>query len=79
MSIKAEIATVYRGGRRRYLTKSAAIKAEAVMLIKEKHPSEKDEYDSQGYKTYEGFHWTSIARSHVLLRRLMRLISRTMP
>lgn len=40
MSFRKETATVYRGGRRRYFGKSAAIKAEAMAIIKAKHPTE---------------------------------------
>lgn len=74
MRFRKETATVYRGGRRRYFSKSAAIKAEAMAIIKAKHPSEKTEYDSMGRCTYGGFHCSSLPRFDVLLRRMMRLI-----
>lgn len=74
MSVTKETATVYRGDGRRYLTKSAAIHAEAKALIKAKHPSEKPYYEPQGYCSYPGFHWSSLQRSDVLLRRVTRLV-----
>lgn len=76
MTFAIETATVYRGGKRRYFTKKAAIRAEAVEIIKRKHPSEKSEYDDMQRCTYEGWHWTSIPRQHVLLRRVMRLVEK---
>ena len=75
MTVRAETATVWRGGRRRYLTKRAAIRAEAMAIIKEKYPSERPEYE-QGHMIYGGFHCTSLPRFDVLLRRMIRLIER---
>ena len=55
---------------RHYLTKMAAIKAEARALIIQKHPSEESEHDTG----YQGWHWTQLPRSHVLYRRVVRLV-----
>lgn len=74
--ITKETAVVWRGGRRRYLTKKSAIHAEAVSLIKEKYPNEQPEYE-QGHMTFPGWHWSEMPRSEVLLRRVMRLVERT--
>lgn len=59
---------------RSYMSKDSAIKAEARALIKMRHPSEKAEFDELGRMTYSGFHWSSIPRSKVLLRRVCRLV-----
>lgn len=74
MTILKETATVYRGGGRRYFSKSAAIRAEAMALIKAKHPTELPEYEN-GHLIYGGWHCTSLPRFHVLLRRMIRLIA----
>ena len=68
--------TVYRSTTkgRSYLTKSAAITAEARALIVKKHPSEQADYDNIGRCTYGGFHWSSLPRSDVLFRRVRRLV-----
>lgn len=73
MSVTAELATVYRASTkgRRYLSKQAAIKAEARAIIMRKHPTERYENDTG----YPGFHWRGLPRSHVLLRRVMRLVA----
>lgn len=72
--IKAETATVYRGGGRRWLHRKTAIKAEAIAIIKRKHPSERS-YTSDDWQEHEpGFHWRDLPRSDVLLRRVMRLV-----
>ena len=52
--ITKETAIVYRASKRRFLTKQAAIKSDAVSLIKEKYPTERPEYDDQGRETYPG-------------------------
>jgi hypothetical protein len=69
MTVTKEVATVWRGGGRRYLTARAAVKAEAVAIIKAKHPSERHDPECGG-----GFHWTELPRSDVLLRRMCRLV-----
>jgi hypothetical protein len=57
-----------------YLTKRAAIYAEARAIIEERYPSENAEDDTG----YEGWYWkTSIPRSDVLLRRVARLVKRS--
>ena len=70
--ITKETAIVYRGGGRRWLTLNAAVKAEAIVVIKKKHPSER------GNMTYPecdpGFYWRELPRSDVLLRRMCRVI-----
>ena len=55
---------------RHYLTKLAAIKAEARALIIKKHPSEASEDDTG----YEGWYWRKIKRSDVLYRRVTRMV-----
>lgn len=77
--IEAQTRTVYvaRTKGRAYLTKSAAINAEARALIAKKHPSERSEYDDMGRCTYGGFHWSSLPRSDVLFRRVRRLVARS--
>lgn len=61
---------------RRYLTKTGAIKAEARSLIEAKHPTERAYFDGNGYMTEPGWNWMEIPRSHVLLRRVCRLVKR---
>lgn len=68
MPITTEQATVYRGGGRRWFTLRAAVKAEAIAIIKRRHPTEPDEPDVGG-----GWHWTNLPRADVLLRRMCRL------
>ena len=58
---------------RSFLTKPAAIHAEAVALIKRKHPTEKEYFGEYGMAD-PGFHWASLPRHHVLLRRVERLV-----
>ncbi len=69
MAVTVETATVYRGGGRRWFSRRAAVHAEAVAIIKRKHPTER--FDSE---TGDGFHWTELPRSEVLLRRVRRLV-----
>ncbi len=53
---------------RRYLSKTATIKATARALIKSRYPTEKqDDY-------YGGWHWKNLNRSDVLYRRVCRLV-----
>lgn len=59
---------------RRFLSKRAAIKAEAASLIEQRYPTEPQERDNIGV-TYAGFHWHSLPRAHVLHRRLCRIIA----
>jgi hypothetical protein len=74
--VKSQLAAVYYSPtrNRRYLTREAAFRAEAVAIIKLKHPTEKDEHDERGYCTYPGFHWTQLPNAQKLLRRVIRLI-----
>lgn len=74
MSVTVETATVYKGGRRRWLSLSAAVKAEAETIIKRKHPSERSDPECGG-----GFHWRELPRSDVLLRRMCRLVRAATP
>lgn len=78
MTIEAIERTVYRSpsAGRCYLTKRAAIMAEARALIMRKHPTERPERDHIGV-TYPGWHWTEIHRSDVLYRRVARLVAKT--
>jgi hypothetical protein len=57
---------------RNYLTKRAAIHAEARALIKRKHPSESAEWDVG----FAGWRWEELPRSDVLWRRVVRLVKR---
>lgn len=72
--IGIETATVYRGGGRRWFSQRAAIKAEAIAIIKRKHPTEPSEHDEMGRCIDPGWHWTSLPRSDVLLRRVCRMV-----
>ena len=74
--ITTETARVYRGGGRRYLTKNAAIKAEAIAIIRAGHPTERAHYSGTGRLENPGFHWHSLPRAEVLLRRMCRLVKR---
>lgn len=76
--VTSETRTVYRSSRRgrSYLTQKAAIRAEAISIIKAKWYTEQPEYlEENGMCTYPGFHWTEIKRSDVLLRRMMRVVA----
>lgn len=61
--------------RRHYMSKAAAVKAEARALIKQRYPTEAAERDHIG-QTYPGFHWMDMPRSDVLYRRVCRVVSR---
>ena len=63
---------------RRYLTKAAAIKAEARALIKERYPTEDSEYDDQFRVTHPGWHWRQLENSDKFYRRVCRLIKSNM-
>jgi hypothetical protein len=71
--ITTEQATVYRGGGRRWFTLSGAVKAEAISIIKRKYPSVRMQCPED-----DGFHWRSIERSNVLLRRVSRIVKQKM-
>ena len=61
-----------RTANRSFLTRKAAIHAEAAALIRAKHPTEpasEDDCDS-------GWHWTRLPRHGVLLRRVKRLVAK---
>jgi len=79
-AIEARVRTVYYAPtrRRHYLSKQAAIHAEAVALIQQRHPTENPERDERGRLISEGWHWTDIPRSDVLLRRVKRMVRRRM-
>lgn len=62
--------------RRRSFSKATAIRREAVARIKIKHPTERPEFDGNGCCTYGGWHWTSLERHEVLLRRYIRILKR---
>lgn len=59
---------------RRYLSKSAAINAEARALIEKKHPTEKPECGPNGGLMDDGWHWSQLERSDTLLRRVRRMV-----
>lgn len=70
--------TVYKATTkgRCYLTKAAAIRAEARALIENRHPSERA-YMERGYVVDPGWHWTALPRHEVLYRRVCRLVKRS--
>ncbi len=73
--VKAELATVYRGGGRRYLTMRAAVQAEARKIIEAKHPTERSRTSSDGSEHESGWYWRDeLKRSDVLFRRVCRLV-----
>lgn len=58
---------------RNYLTKRAAIHAEARALLAKKHPPERPDLDVG----YHGWRWsTDFPRANVLWRRVVRLVKR---
>lgn len=75
MAVVAETRTVYRSERRRrsFLTRGAAIRAEAIAIIKAKYPTEPGEPDVGD----PGWHWSELKRSDVLLRRMLRKVAAT--
>lgn len=58
-----------------YLTKRAAIHAEARALIERKHPTERSYTEPDGYMSDPGWHWTALPRHDVLYRRVVRLVA----
>ncbi|WP_395055237.1 hypothetical protein [Polaromonas sp.] len=73
--VKAESATIYRGGGRRYLTLRSAVQAEARKIIETKYPTEKEytSYDMQEHSP--GWYWRDkLNRPEVLFRRVCRLV-----
>jgi hypothetical protein len=62
--------------RKRYLTKRAAIRAEALARIKTKHEDYKAEYDDTGNMVFSGWNWTMIPRHEILFRRMYRLVQK---
>ena len=78
--IEATTRTVYRSTEagRSFLTKRSAIRAEAVAIIKRKHPTEREHYGDFGMIEDPGFHWTSLPRQSALLRRVERLVKAAM-
>ena len=57
---------------RHFFTKGAAIRAEAVALIKRKYPTERGDPEIGD----TGWHWSELKRSDVLLRRMFRIVQR---
>ena len=76
--ITTEFATVYRSSLkgRRYLTKAAAIKGEARIIIKDKYPTEDSDRDEMGRVIFGGWHWRELKNSEKLYRRVCRLVGR---
>lgn len=72
MSIEVRSQVVYHStaARRTYLTRRAAIHAEARALITRKYPLESAEWDVG----YPGWNWRELPRSDVLWRRVVRLV-----
>lgn len=68
--------TVYRAptARRRYLTKRAAVRAEARALLDRKYPAENGD-DSDGFSHW---HWSGDDRLSRVYDRLVRALSRRM-
>ena len=61
-----------------FLTKTAAIRAEARALIRARYPTEQA-YDDPAIGCFEtGFHWRELHRSDVLYRRVCRLIKQSL-
>jgi hypothetical protein len=73
--VRGQAATVWFAptARRRFLTKRAAIAAEARALIEARHPRERQESDERGI-TYPGWSWRELPRSDVLYRRVSRMV-----
>jgi hypothetical protein len=59
---------------RRFLTKRAAIRAEARALIEQRYPTERSEYDDRGMCEHPGWHWHLLDNSEKLYRRVCRLV-----
>ena len=78
MSIKTVHRVVYYAetARRHFMTRDAAIKAEARALIKNKYPTEESENDGRGNCTYPGFYWRQLPNSDTLYRRMCTAIKR---
>ena len=77
MSIELLPRIVYRStaAGRTYITRRAAIHAEARALIERKHPREHAEWDVG----FAGWYWrVDLPRSDVLFRRVVRLVKRAM-
>mgnify|MGYP003454952329 CR=1 FL=1 len=76
MSIELLPRIVYRStaAGRTYITRRAAIHAEARALIVKKHPPEQAEWDVG----YSGWSWEELPRAHVLWRRVVRLVKQAM-
>lgn len=72
--IERKITTVYRStlACRNFLTRRAAIHAEARALISKKYPKERSSIEDGD----PGWHWTSLPRANVLWRRVVRMINR---
>lgn len=79
--IERRIRTAYHSSLvgRDFLTKRAAIRAEAREIIKAKHPTEGAQYSDDGSCTERGWDWTELKNSDVLLRRMCRLVNREVP
>ena len=77
MAIDVIVCNVYKSNGRRYFTKNAAIRAEAIAIIKRKYPTEKGEFiEGYGYVD-NGFHWSQLPNSSKLLKRLMKKIKQS--
>ena len=57
---------------RYFFTRAAAIRAEAIAIIKRKYPTERGDTDIGD----TGWHWSELKRSDVLLRRMFRVVQR---
>ncbi|TBL50552.1 hypothetical protein EYY98_08920 [Obesumbacterium proteus] len=63
---------------RSFLTRRAAIRAEAKAKILKRYPTEKPEYDENGFCYYPGFHFPSdeAEKYQKMLRRLTRIVEK---
>lgn len=61
--------------RRHFLTKRAAIRAEARAIIKSRYPTEREECEN-GYQTSPGWHWSCLPHADKLFRRVCRMVAR---
>jgi hypothetical protein len=75
MSIQREVATVYRGGGRRWFSKKSACNAEARALIKKRCDCEKDD-PSIGYSGETCHYHSDMNRYARIKKRLSRFIER---
>jgi hypothetical protein len=76
--IREEQTTVFRSkaAGRRYLTRRAAVKAEARAMLRQRYPDQRAEIDEFGRITFGGWTWRDLPNADEIFRRLCRLIER---